>query len=184
MGRRTPLGATGVSMAVTLPYQFDTSGTIKLILGGVLGLLVLVVVPGILYSVFISHSIAAAIQLVLIGTFVGWFGRVVVRNLSASVGTITTEAVVVHPPRLYGIQLPGPAGQFPVQQFRAIRVERIFGPLWTARPPRWHERVSVLGTAGTPDILIARTERDAGLSLGQELATLLALEYEQVIAPA
>jgi hypothetical protein len=173
-----------VSMAVTLPYQFDTSGAIRLILGGVLGLLALVVVPGILYSLFISHSIAAAVQLALIGTLAAWFGWVVVRNLSASVGTITTEAVVVRPPRFYGIQLPGPAGQFPLRQFRAIRVERIFGPLWTAQLPRWHERVSVLGAAGTPDILIARTERNAGLSLGQELATLLALEYEQVIAPA
>jgi hypothetical protein len=89
-------------MPVTLPYQFDTSGTIKLILGGVPGLLVLVVVPGILYSLFISHSIAAAVQLVLAGTFAAWFGRVVVRNLPASVGTITAEAVVVHPARLTG----------------------------------------------------------------------------------
>ena len=32
-------------MAVTLPYQFDTTGVVKQILQGVFGLLVVVVVP-------------------------------------------------------------------------------------------------------------------------------------------
>lgn len=64
-------------MPVTLPYEFDTTGSIKLILGGVLGLLIIVVVPGILYSLFISHRIAAVIQLLLIGTFLGWFARTI-----------------------------------------------------------------------------------------------------------
>jgi hypothetical protein len=171
-------------MPVTLPYEFDTTGSIKLILGGVLGLVIIVVVPGILYSLFISHRIAAVIQLLLIGTFLGWFGWVVVRNLSASVGTITREAVLIQPAHLYGIRFPGPAGRFPLEQFRAVRVERIFGPLATASAPRWHERVSLLGTAGGPDILIARTELDAGIILGRELATVLGLAYQEQVAPA
>src|SRR5262249_16831027 len=79
--------------------------------------------------------IAAVIQLLLIGSVLGWFGRVVVRNLSASIGTITKEAVVVQPARLYGIRFPGPAGRFPLGQFRAVQVERIFGPLGTAQHP-------------------------------------------------
>jgi hypothetical protein len=171
-------------MAMRLPYQFDTTGSIKLILGGVLGLLVIVIVPGILYSLFISHRIAAVIQLLLIGAFLAWFGRVVVRNLSASVGTITREAVLVQPARLYGIRFPGPAGRFPVEQFRAVRVERIFGPLGTVQGPRWHERVSLMGTAGGPDILVARTELDAGITLGRDLATQLGLAYEEQVASA
>ncbi len=171
-------------MTVTLPYQFDTTGTIKWILGGVLGLIVLVVVPGILYSLFVSHRSAAVIQLLLIGAFMAWFARVVIRNLSASTGTITAEAVVVQPARLYGIRFPGPTGRFPLQRFRAVRVERIFGPLGTAQGPRWHERVSLLGTPSTPDILIARTELDAGIALGRELASRLGLEYQEEIASA
>jgi len=171
-------------MTITLPYQFDTTGTIKWILGIVLGLLVLVVVPGILYSLFISHRMAAVIQLLLFGLLLAWFARVVIRNLSASVGTITAEAVVVQSARLYGIRFPGPTGRFPLRQFQAVEVKRIFGPLRTAQGPRCHERVSLLGTGSTPDILIARTELDAGIALGRDLASPIGLEYREEIAPA
>ena len=65
-----------------------------------------------------------------------------------------------------------------------MRVERIFGPLGTAYGPRRHERVCLVGSAGTPDILIARTELDAGISLGRELANVLGLSYQEQVAPA
>lgn len=170
-------------MTVSLPYQFDTTGVVKLILRGVLGLLGIVVVPGILCSLLISHRPAAAIQLLLVGGFLAWFGRVVAKHLTGSVGTITAEAVVVEPTRLYGMQLPGPVGRFPLQQFTAVRVDRIFGPLNTAQLPRWHERVYLVGSTGTPDILIARTDLEAGLPLGRGLASLLGLTYQEQVAP-
>lgn len=171
-------------MAVTLPYQFDTTGVVKQILRGVFGLLVVVVVPGILYSLLISHSVAAAIQLLLIGAFTAWFGSVVFRRLTGSVGTITTDAVVLKPARLYGIRLPGPDGRVPMDQFRAVRVERIFGPIGTTQAAHCHERVYLVGSAGTPGILIARTEREAGLPFGRDLAGVLGLAYQEEEVPA
>lgn len=172
-------------MALTLPYEFDTTGVVKLILRGVLGLLAVVIVPGILYSLFVSHSTAATVQLLLIGGVVTVFGLVFFRNLTGSRGIITPDAVVVQPSRLYGIRLAGPAaGTFPMKQFKAVRVERIFGPLRTAQAPRWHERVSLLGKAGTPDIVIARTALDAGIAMGHELAAVLNLPYLEEVVPA
>lgn len=173
-------------MALTLPYEFDTTGVVKAILTGVLGLLVGVIVPGILYSLFVSHSTAAAVQLLLIGSVTALFGWIFFKGLTGSKGVITPDAVVLQPSELYGIRLAGPAvGTFPLKQFKALQVKRIFGPL--LGPPQslgWHERVSLLGKAGTPDILIARTARDAGIAMGHELAAALNLPYLQEVVPA
>lgn len=61
-----------------------SSGVVNTILQGVLGLLVLVVVPGIFYSLFVSHSTAATVQLLLVAALIAWFGR---RLLVASAWT-------------------------------------------------------------------------------------------------
>jgi len=170
-------------LALKLPYEFDTTGVVKVVLGGTLGLLAVVIVPGILYSLFVSHSTAASVQLLLIGGVTAIFGRVLLRNLTGARGSITPEAVVVEPSRLYGIRLPGQSGTFPMEQFKAVRVERIFGPLRTAQAPRWHERVCLMGKPGTPDILVARTALDAGIAMGHGLATALNLPYVEEVAP-
>jgi hypothetical protein len=171
-------------MAITLPYQFDTSGVVKLILRGVLGLL-LVILLGILYSLLVSHDTVAAIQLVLIGGVASYFGSLFLRNLTGSVGSITADAVVAQPVRLYGILLAGPAGRFPINQFQAVRVERITNPIGIPIDAQIgpHERVYLVGKRGTPDILIARTDRDAGRTLGNELATAMKLPYQEQFAP-
>ena len=167
-------------MAIALPYEFDTSGVVKVILRGVLGLL-LVVLVGVLYSLLVSHSIAASIQLLLVAAIATYFGSLFLRNLTGSLGTITADAVVVRPGRLYGIQLAGPAGRFPISQFQAVRVERITNPTGMQIGP--HERVCLVGKAGSPEILIARTDRDAGRTMGNELATALKLPYQEQVAP-
>lgn len=171
-------------MAITLPYEFDTSGIVKLILRCGLGLL-LVVLLGILYSLLVSHSIAATIQLLLVAAVATYFGRLFLRNLTGSLGTVTADAVVVQPGQLCGIRLAGPAGRFPISQFQAVRVERIPNPigipLGTQIQP--HERVCLVGKKGTPDVLIARTDRDAGRALGNELATAMKLPYEEQVLP-
>jgi hypothetical protein len=171
-------------MAITLPYEFDTSGVVKQIMGGVLGLL-LVVLVGVFYSLLVSHSIAATIQLLLIAAVARYFGRPFLRNLTGSLGTITADAVAVQPGQLFGIRLAGPAGRFPISQFQAVRVERIPNPIGipidTQIQP--HERVCLVGKKGTPDILIARTDRDAGRTLGNELATVLKLPYQEQVLP-
>lgn len=170
-------------VVLTLPYEFDTTGVVKVILRGVLGFLA-VVIAGILYSLFVSHSTAAALQLLLIGAVGAVLGRVFLKNLTGARGVIMPNVVVVEPGRLCGIRLPGPAGRFPMEQFKAVRVERIFGPLRTAQAPRWHERVCLLGKAGTPDILVSRTALDAGITMGHELAAALNLPYLEEVAPS
>ena len=167
-------------MAIALPYEFDTSGVVKVILRGVLGLL-FVVLAGILYSLLISHSIAAAIQLLLVAALAAYFGSLFLRNLTGSLGTITADAVVVQPGRFYGIRLAGPAGRFPISRFQAVRVERITNPTGVQIGP--HERVCLVGKMGTPEILIARTDRDAGRAMGYELATALKIPYQEQVAP-
>jgi hypothetical protein len=168
-------------MAITLPYEFDTSPVVKLVLRGALGLLAVVIVPGILYSLFVTQDWVAAGQLVLIGALVGYFGTLFGRHLTSATGTITRQFVVVWPVTLYGIRLSGPEGRFSMAQFRAVRVERI-SPGANIQS-RQHERVSLVGRDGTPDILVGRTAYDAGRRLGQELAAALNLEYEEQAAP-
>jgi hypothetical protein len=167
-------------MAITLPYEFDTSGVVKQIMGGVLGFLLALLV-GILYSLLVSHSLAAAIQLLLIAAIATYFGRLFHRNLTGSVGTITADAVVVQPGELLGIRLTGPAGKFPISQFQAVRVERIPNPIGIPIETqiRPHERVCLVGKTGTPDVLVARTHLDAGRTVGNELATALKLPYQE-----
>ena len=73
-------------MALTLPYEFDSSGVIKVILRLVLSLLGIVVVPGIAYSLFISHNTAGVALLVVVGIAVTGFGRLVLKNLVVAHG--------------------------------------------------------------------------------------------------
>jgi hypothetical protein len=168
-------------MTVTLPYEFDTSRVVEGVLKGAVAVLAAVVVPGILYSRFVSHSTAAAIQLLLIGALVIYFGMLVFRNLPGSRGAITATSIDVQPGRLLGFRMAGPMGTFAPERFRVVRVERIFGPIGALA--RWHERVWLVGRPGAPDILIARTARDAGMVIGHELATLLGLPYEDEAVP-
>jgi hypothetical protein len=167
-------------MAVRLPYRFDTSDTPKVILRGVLGLLLLVIAPGIIYSL-LTNNPAAALQLLLIGGLTLYFGYRFLGGLEASRGTVTADAVVVEPGTLYGIRLSGPAGRFQVQQFKAVRVQCITAPFMAQGRP--HERVLLAGRDGTPDILIARTALGVGQSLGGDLAAALGLTYEEESAP-
>ena len=94
-------------MPISLPYRFDTSPVVQLILRGVLGLLVLVIAPGILYSLFISQNLEAAVLLLVIGLVTIYFGRLFLRNLMTSRGRITGEAVEVEPGMLFGTSLRG-----------------------------------------------------------------------------
>jgi hypothetical protein len=168
-------------MPITLPYRFDTSPVIKLILRGVLGLLMLVIVPGIVYSLLVSHDRAAALSLLVTGAIVLYFGRIFIKNLEATAGIITADHVAVEPGTLYGASLRGPRGRFPIQQFSAVRVQRI--------PPSAdvqlgaHERVILAGKGSTPDILVVRTSDDTGRTLGRDLSTALGLPYEEEVAP-
>jgi hypothetical protein len=171
-------------MALSLPYEFDTTPVVKLILRGMLALLVLVL-GGILYSLLISRSTAAAVQLLLCAAIITYFGRLFFRNLIGSVGTITSDTIVVDSPHVAGFRLAGPSGSFSIRQFEAVRVERVTNPIGipieTQIGP--HERVSLVGRKGTPNILVARTDDDEGRTLGNELAAALKLPYQEHLAP-
>ena len=168
-------------MAVTLPYRFDTSPVVKVILRGAVGLLLLVVVPGILYSLIFSQNLVAITQLILVGAIGIYFARLILKNLEGSQGTISADTVVVSPANLYGISLAGLSGRFPINAFKGVRVQLISAPI--DAQGRRHERVCLLGKNGTPDILVARTELGAGRSLGRDLSTALNLPYEEEAAP-
>jgi|SRR6266571_6400822 len=168
-------------MAVALPYRFDNSDVVKIVLRGVLGLLLLVVVPGIPFLLVVRHDYAGAGLLLVIGGIAAAFGWIVAKFLASSRGTIMADAVVVEPGTLYGIPLPGPAGRFPIRQFSAVRVERITTSTNVRVGP--HERVRLVGKDDTPDILIARTQRDAGREVGRDFAAVLGLPYEESFPP-
>jgi hypothetical protein len=167
-------------MAAALPYRFDTTPVIKLILRGVLGVL-LVVVGGVVYSLLVSRDRVAALQLFLVTLIVLYFGRLFLRNLETSRGAVDRTQVVVEPVTLYGIRLRAPVGQFPLSRFQAVKVQRMSPPEFAHI--RSHERVMLVGNQGTPDILLARTSEDAGRALGRDLATALDLPYQEEHAP-
>jgi hypothetical protein len=128
-----------------------------------------------------ADTTTAALQLLLVAALITYFGNLFLRHLNASVGTITADAIVVQPGRLWGVRLAGPAGRVPIHQFEAVRVERIFPPVGVQG--RWHERVCLVGRDGIPDIVIARTALDAGRVMGNELATALKLPYQEQLLP-
>jgi hypothetical protein len=163
-------------MPVSLPYHFDTSSVGKLILQGVLGLL-LIVVSGLLYIVLVRRDALGAVLLGVVAMITLVLGRIFLNNLESSQGTITGDAVEVHPGNLHGVRLHGPAGRFPLGNFAAVRVERAPPLAWSPGGP--YERVILAGKPGTPDILIARSDHDAGVALGRELAAALRLPCQE-----
>lgn len=164
-------------MGLALPFEFDTSDVVATLLRGVLGLLLVVVLPGVVYSLFVSRNAAAALALLVVAALTAYFGRRFLANLSGSRGTITGDAVIVQPVRVYGIRLTGPEGTFPIHQFKAVRVERVSPPVEAYGGP--HARVSLVGKDATPNILIARTALDDGRALGRDLATTLKLPLDE-----
>ena len=167
-------------MGVTLPFEFDTSDVVTTILRSVLGLL-LVVVAGAAYSLVVARKPAAALGLVMVAAIIVYFGRLFLANLTASRGTITANAVIVRPVRLYGIRLSGIEGNFPIDRFKAVRVERASPPIEGYGGP--HARVYLVGRNPTPDVLVARAVVEEGRMIGRSLATVLALPLEEPSVP-
>jgi hypothetical protein len=167
-------------MPVSIPYHFDTTSVVKLIMRGVLGLL-LIVVCAVLYSLLVRRDALGAMLLGVVGLLTVFFGRIFLHNLESSTGTISAEAVDVEPGSLYGVRLHGPAGRFPLRSFEGVRVDRAAPLAWSPGGP--HERVILAGRQGTPDILLARTDHDAGCALGRDLAAALQLPYQEERVP-
>lgn len=171
-------------MTFIMPYEFDTSGTIKLILQGIVGLHVFAILPGLLYSLFVSRNVETAALLLLISAIAIYFGRKFLKNMPGSDGTIDTNSVVVQPGQIFGIQLTSPSGTFSVDQFSAVCVEVVFGASADAGlHSTWFTRVSLIGKAGVPDIFIERKPYPDGKLLGTTLAATLKLPYQEELKP-
>ena len=166
--------------AATLPFHFDTAEVVTLIVRGIAALLCVLAV-GALYSVLVSRSMATGAGLLVIGAGVLWLGRLVLGNLEGTRGVITRDAVVVQPGGIYGMRMAGPAGTFPLRQFKEVRVDRVMPS--EGMQDRGHERVMLVGKEGTPEILVARTDLDAGSALGRDLAAALNLPLAERPAP-
>jgi hypothetical protein len=136
---------------------------------------------GAAYSLVVSHDRAALAAMLISAAITIYFGRRFLAHLEGSSGRISTDAVTVQRARVLGLPLAGHDGRFPIRQFKAVRVERVPPPVDAQGGP--HERVRLVGLDGTPDILIARTDQGAGITLARQLASDLKLEFEEVSAP-
>ena len=104
------------------------------------------------------------------------FTQLFIRFQTGSVGTLSSDRVVIEPNALRGIALPGRKGTYTLDRFSALRVEFRSGP---ARPDVQgggpNELVWLVGKPGTPDIVLALTEDGAGRTVGREFGALLKL---------
>jgi hypothetical protein len=169
----------GTLVPISLPYEFDTSSVWRTIFKGAI-VVALIVGVSIVGSVLIGRYLAA-LQLAIIGGLILAFGLIAFKYSSGSVGTISREGVIVHQGKLYGYQLPGPSGTFPLDEFKSVRVERVAASTNTNSQGQPHQRVYLVGNPGTPSILIGRT--DSRSQLGQEIAAQLNLSCEETHAP-
>jgi len=132
----------------------------------------------------VSRQWTTALGLTLMELVVFVFTQLFIRFQTGSVGTLSSDRVVIEPNALLGIALPGPKGTYTLDRFSALRVEFRFGP---ARPDVQgggpNELVWLVGKPGTPDIVLALTEDGAGRTVGREFGALLKLPVEEVGAP-
>jgi hypothetical protein len=163
-----------------LPFRFDTAGVVTSIVRGI-GALFCVLAVGVLYLAFVRRDLASAAGLFLVCGGVLLLARVVLGNLEGTRGVVTRDAVVLQRGSVFGMRTAGPAGTFPLGRFKEVRVDRV---LPSADPSNHgHERVVLVGKEGTPEILLARSDLDAGRVLGRDLAAALQLPFDERLAP-
>ncbi len=168
-------------MPVALPYRFDTSRVWRMILTGAFGVAAVVIV-GVLYGLFVRRDAMVVLPLAVSGIMLAYFIRLFVRFQSGSIGTLTADRVVIEPNTLFGLLLPGPRGDYAIGRFSGVRVELMSGPTDIVQGGP-HERIWLVGRDGTPDVLVARTQREAGRALGQELGAALAVPVQETREP-
>jgi len=170
-------------MAVTLPYTFDTRGITLTLLRAALGFELVVVVPGILYSLTLSHDLLVAALLTFVGAFVAVIGVLIAKVVGGSSGTITAASIDVAPARFCGVRLPGPSGEYSIDRFRSVRVDRVSAPIDPMVQGGPHARVYLVAGSEGSDVLIARATVDEGVAIGRGLGAALRLPCEEVSRP-
>jgi hypothetical protein len=164
---------------IILPYRFDTSSVWRAILKGAFSLNALLVV-GILFTLLVGREWTTTLGLVVVALLVVGFTLVLINAQEGSAGTLSSDRIVIEPNILLGIALPGPKGAYMLDRFSAVRVEfRSSAGRPDVQDSGPHELVWLVGKPGTPDVVLARTDNRAGLTVGRELGCLLRLPVEE-----
>jgi hypothetical protein len=159
-------------MAITLPYEFHTDSTARLMFKGALaltGIMGLGVIKALLYQDFLSLLSCMLCAAIIMG-----FGLKIYKNVGGSSGSITQSEVIIGPTVIAGVSSGSPEGRYALNQFRKLRIELLTGTANPGgRPTGPHERIYLAGNDAVPDILIARTRRREGVELVREFSEAL-----------
>jgi hypothetical protein len=165
-------------MAVTLPYVFHTDNTARLIFKCGLGMTGIVMIGVIKF--LILGNIPSLLGCILLSGIIIAFTLIVFKNVGGSSGSITHGEVIVEPTRILGVSSGSPEGRYALTQFKALRIENfIGGPVGNGQMTRPHERIYLVGSDATPDILIARTALRQGVELVRQFSETLGLPVEE-----
>lgn len=158
-------------MVITLPYNFNTAAVWEGLLKKGSWLLAVIAV-GVVYSLVLRHF-TAVVGLIVIAAMLLFIARIFFARSDGSIGTLTRDAVVVHPGEIYGRCLPGPSGEFALPRFKSVRIDRFLNSNSNSNIGLGY-RVYLVGDSETPTILIARAA-----DVGREIATILQLPCEE-----
>lgn len=167
-----------------LPYRFDTSRIWRTILTAMMAMEA-VILAAVLYALLVSRDVEVLVPLAMSAAILAFFIRRFFRFHNGSIGTITADRVVVRPGTLFGMTLPGPRGEYTIDQFSTVRIELMSGPagLHDVMQGGPHERIWLIGKEAAPAVLVARTDHEAGRALGKQLAAALRLPVEETHEP-
>jgi hypothetical protein len=170
-------------MIVTVPYKFDTTRTLRNVVRAMVGLHVVVILPGMLYAMFGQHNLWGAIGLLLISGIALYLGKQILK-MRAFVGIINKNAIVLQEAKQFGVALTGPAETYPIEHFSSVLVEIVSG-VGYGEPPDGptFTRISLIGKSGTPAIVVECRPFPEGKDFGAALATTLGLPYQEKLAP-
>lgn len=160
------------TFTTTLPYNFDTSTMWGSILKG--GIFMTLFLAALLLAGLLIGRFLAVLPLTAFVALMVYVLRKAATLEIGSIGTITRDSVQIHRGMLLGHVLPGPSGDYPITQFRAVRIERS-SALRSSGPPR--QWIYLVGEGATPAILVA--DQDSDSEFAGELALLLNLPCEQ-----
>jgi hypothetical protein len=164
-------------LAITLPYEFDTMVLPRNILKGfVAGSAFMLLLA---LAMLIKYGPLAALPFPLAAVFFAWVARKFLTGFAGRArGTITQDAVVVDPTALGRIRLPSPAGRYPRNRFKAVRVTYL-GPNRNGGGYLFAQ-IDLVGREGTADVCVAFERDTTAKALAPEIAAAVKLPLEQV----
>jgi hypothetical protein len=168
-------------MAITLPYEFDTMALPRNILKGFVAGSALMMLLAL--AMLIKYGLLAAAPFPLAAVFLAWVARKFLISFAGRArGRIAQDAVVVEPSALGRIRLPSPAGRYPLDRFKSVRVTYL-GPGRNSSGYLFAQ-IDLIGREGTADVCVTFERDTIAKALAPEIATAVKLPLEQVgLAP-